>query len=265
MQLIEETHTEAGDPDIDEVGEFVATLFATPAGRLTACRDWTAHELVAHLAAGAAEEADLIEAHLAGAPARPTRPHEAREQPYRAMPDPQLRDELVRNAARLAVSLEQLAALDPADPVHFSGRPMTAADFAMHSRSECALHRWDLVGRDDAGWAMLGQPALTEHAFTVLTSMSTLPETPANRIARQRARADARLVLRSAPHDDVVVTLSAGVVSLARQPIDATQPDVELEPAARLLLLWGRREPSARINVHARDAGRRVLEMLLAG
>ena len=38
---------------------------------------------------------------------------------------------------------------------------MTAADFAMHSRSECALHRWDLVGRDDVGWAMLGTPALT--------------------------------------------------------------------------------------------------------
>ena len=180
------------------------------------------------------------------------------------MPDAQLRDELVTNAARLAVALERLAGADRAGPVLFTGRPMTAADFTMHSRSECSLHRWDLVGRDDVGWAMLGQPALTRHALTVLTSMSTLPETPANRIARQPARADARVVIRSAPHADLIVTLSAGAVSLAQQPIDATPPDVELEPAARLLLLWGRREPSAPIDVHAGDGGR-VLEMLLAG
>ena len=264
MQLTEETQTEPGTPEIDEVGEFVATLFATPASRLTACRGWTAHELVAHLAAGAAEEADLIEAHLAGAPGHATRLHEAREQPYRSMPDPQLRDELVTHAARLEVALEQLAAVDPAGPVLFTGRPMTAADFTMHSRSECSLHRWDLVGRDDAGWAMLGQSALTEHTLTVLASMSTLPETPANRIARQPARTDPRVVIRSAPHDDLVVTLSAGAVSLAQQPIDATPADVELEPAARLLLLWGRREPSAPIDVHT-GQGSRVLEMLLAG
>ena len=50
------------DTRIDEVAEFVTTLLSTPAHRLTACRGWTAHELVAHLAAGAAEEADLIEA-----------------------------------------------------------------------------------------------------------------------------------------------------------------------------------------------------------
>jgi len=46
------------DPDehIDEVGEFITTLLSTPATRLTSCRGWTAHELVAHLAAGAAAD-----------------------------------------------------------------------------------------------------------------------------------------------------------------------------------------------------------------
>ncbi|MGO9874818.1 MAG: maleylpyruvate isomerase N-terminal domain-containing protein, partial [Acidimicrobiia bacterium] len=47
------TTTDGGD--VDEVGELITTLLATPATRLTACRGWTAHELVAHLAAGAAE------------------------------------------------------------------------------------------------------------------------------------------------------------------------------------------------------------------
>lgn len=256
------TVTAPHESTVDEVAELVSTLLATPAHRLTACRGWTAHELVAHLAAGAAEEADLIEAHLAHAPERPTRAHEAREMPYRALPDPELRDRLVANAGRLAALLDQLGTADPTDRVLFTGRPMTAADFAMHSRSECALHRWDLVGRDDVGWEMLGTPALTEHALTVLTSMSTLPEAPANRLGAKSAPGDARLVLRSAPHDDVVVTFTDGALAMTLEPIIDTPPAVELEPAARLLALWGRREPSTPVDVHADGENRRRLETL---
>ena len=162
-----ENHTPASVPDhadVDEVGELIATLFATPAHRLTACRGWTAHELVAHLAAGAAEEADLIEAYFAGE-TRPTRGFEERELPYRALADAELRDRLVSEAARLTIALDKLAAGADTGSVLFTGREMTATDFAMHSRSECSLHRWDLVGRDDIGWVMLSQPSLTKHAF----------------------------------------------------------------------------------------------------
>jgi hypothetical protein len=246
---------------IDEGGEFFTTLLATPPTRLTNCRGWTAHELTAHLAAGAAEEADLIEAHLAGAPARPTRGHEERESPYRALPDPELRDQLVANGVRLATALQHLAA-EEAPKVDFTGRPMGAADFAMHSRSECAIHRWDLVGRDDIGWRMLAQPSLTNHALTVLTSMSTLPEAPANRIPAGAQTPATRLVLRSEPHDDVIVTLEAGSVSMECVPLDASKPDVELDPSARLLLLWGRREPTAPIDLHATGAERACFEQL---
>src|ERR1700689_5031364 len=129
--------TPADHDDVDEIGEFIATLFATPATRLTACRGWTAHELVAHLAAGAAEEADIIEAYFAGGQ-RPTRTFEEREPAYRALPDVTLRDRLVEEAARLTAALEQLARRER-DLVLFTGRPMSAADFAMHSRSECTL------------------------------------------------------------------------------------------------------------------------------
>ena len=254
-----DTHT---TQPIDEVAEFVSTLFATPAHRLTACRGWTAHELVAHLAAGAAEEADLIESHLARAPERPTRTHEARELPYRALPDPELRERLVENAGRLATLLDQLGTPDPTARVLFTGRPMTAADFTMHSRSECALHRWDLVGRDDVGWAMLSTPALTEHALTVLTSMSTLPEAPTNRLGTRSSSGDTRLVLRSAPHDDVVITLADGTLAMALEPMSDTAPAAELEPAARLLALWGRRDSGAPVDVYAHGEDRRRLETL---
>jgi Mycothiol maleylpyruvate isomerase N-terminal domain len=261
-QLRESTSLDQAE-EIDEVGEFITTLFSTPPTRLTNCRGWTAHELVAHLAAGAAEEAELIEAHLVGGPPRETRAHHERELPFRALPDPELREQLVSNAGRLTLALDQLGNGDASDRVQFSGRAMSAADFAMHSRSECALHRWDLVGRDDIGWKMLGQAALTKHALSVLTSMSTLPETPANRLADRSEQSPARLVLRSEPHDDVVVSIAGGALSMTLEPIGETRADVELDPAARLLLLWGRREPSAPIDVHVQGDARPMLDALM--
>src|SRR5262249_2219726 len=47
---------------MDEATAFLDALDRTPPDAPTACADWTAHELVAHLAAGAAEMADLTEA-----------------------------------------------------------------------------------------------------------------------------------------------------------------------------------------------------------
>jgi hypothetical protein len=220
--------------------------------------------LVAHLAAGAAEEAELIEAHLAHAAERPTRSHEERELPYRALPDTDLRDQLVRHAGRLATALAQLAGTGPTERVQFTGRPMTAADFDMHSRSECSLHRWDLVGRDDVGWEMLGQPELTGHAVTVLTAMSTLPEAPANRGGGRAAGHSERFVLRSAPHEDVVVTLTDHACTMTLEPLGDAPCDIALDPAARLLLLWGRREPSAPADINADGERRALLEKLFA-
>jgi uncharacterized protein (TIGR03083 family) len=243
---------------VDEVGEFVETLVATPAHRLTACPGWTAHELVAHLAAGASEEAALIEAHLAGLPDRHTEPFESREQPYRSLPDAELRNRLFEESVRLATCVASLGD----DEVLFTGRPMTAADFAMHSRSECAVHRWDLAGRDDVGWAMLAEPALTTHAINILSTMTTLPESPGNRVARS-GPAPARVILRSTPYDDVVLSVSAASCDISQQPIDDSFADIELEAAQRLLLLWGRREPSSPIELHAEGAARQVLESLM--
>jgi Mycothiol maleylpyruvate isomerase N-terminal domain len=48
----------------------------------TACTGWTAHDIAAHLAAGAKEMADLIEEHLAGLRPRATQGYEARERPF---------------------------------------------------------------------------------------------------------------------------------------------------------------------------------------
>jgi hypothetical protein len=234
---------------IDEGKEFLATLLAASPSQLTACRGWTVHEITAHLAAGSQETADLIEDHLGGMESRATRSFEEREAPYRAMEDSILRDHLFEQVERSTQAKARLA-LEADDAVTFTGRLMNAAEFATHSRCERALHRFDIVGRDEVGWAMLGQPELTLHSIKILTEMPVLPEALANRLVAAAYRSgDFSVVLRSEPHSDVTVSLSDGVLTVRSVPVSDRPVDAHLEAAARLLALWGRREPSAAIEL----------------
>jgi hypothetical protein len=261
------------DPRIEEVSALFTALIERPSDAPTACAGWTAHELLAHLAAGAVEETALIEAHLAGATPRATRAFDERERPYRVMSDAELRDRMVELGATLTGAIDALRGRGPDEAVPFSGRSMTAADFAMHSRSECALHRWDLVGSDELSRRQLSQPQLTAHALTVLSSMSALPETPANRAAAAGADGGAALVLRSGACDDVVVRAGVGGVHVGFGGGSESGRDegrdaglvVELDPADRLLVLWGRRPPVLPV-VDVSDATegeRRLLDALV--
>jgi hypothetical protein len=246
MSGIEDT---ADGADIDEGAAFLATLLAADPSRLTACRGWTVHEITAHLAAGSQEIADLIEDHLAGVRPRDTRAFEEREAPYRAMEDSALRARLFEQVGRSTRARGQLAH-QSSDAVLFTGRMIRAAEFATHSRSERALHRWDIVGRDELGWAMLAQAELTLHSLKILTEMPVLPEALENRLREANADGgDFEVVLRSAPHDDVTVSLSGGVLDVHSEPMTDRPVDAHLDPATRLLALWGRREPSAEIRL----------------
>ncbi len=241
---------------LDEGEAFVATLLAASPSQLTACRGWTAHEVTAHLAAGSQEIADLIESHLAGAGPRPTRSFEEREAPYRAMDDAELRGRFFEQVERSKQARQRLAH-HADDAVPFTGRAMSAAEFATHSRSERAIHRWDIAGRDEIGWEMLARPDLTLHALKILTDMTVLPETLDNRLAAAGRSGDFEVRLRGEPHDDVVVSLSGGTLTVRSEPPGDGRVDARLDPAARLLALWGRREPSAAIHLEGgadRDA-----------
>jgi uncharacterized protein (TIGR03083 family) len=239
-----------------DAAAFVTTLLATSPDAPTRCAGWTAHELTAHLAAGAAEEADLIEARLAGAPSRATAAFETREAPFRVLDATALRDALFAQSLRLAAAISRLGDAT----VDFTGRPMTADEFAMHTRSECALHRWDLVGRDDIGWASLAQPALTRHAVAVLSSMHVLSESFSSRL---RGTASARAVIRSLPHDDLVIEVCAGEVTATLVTPADVPVTLECEPAQRLLALWGRCDPSSTLRRSGTGAARELADGLL--
>ena len=63
---------------------------------------------------------------------------------------------MTAQSQRALVALEALADTD--DPAfEFTGRRFTIAQLLTHTRSESALHRWDIVGDDDI--SAFGSPA----------------------------------------------------------------------------------------------------------
>ncbi|HSO96733.1 MAG TPA: maleylpyruvate isomerase N-terminal domain-containing protein [Acidimicrobiia bacterium] len=248
---------------MDEATALLTTLEATRPEAPTACTGWTAHDLTAHLAAGAKEMADLVEVALAGQPDRPTRPFTTREAPFVAMPDAVLREHLIVEALRLNAATETLAQTGSDTTVAFAGRRLTAAELDLHGRSEAALHRWDLVGDDETSRALLAQPELTTHAATVLNEM--LPdagEAPIRR-ARRAGVSATRAVLRSPDRPDVILLVDNGRArfEIAEQHDDP--PTLVTDPATRLLLLWGRRSAEATVTWCQGQGARRPIEALL--
>jgi uncharacterized protein (TIGR03083 family) len=226
-----------------EAEALLAAIGDVPPDAPTACADWRAHDLVAHLAAGAREIAELVERKLDGRPGRPTRGFEEREAPFRALDHDRLVDRLVAEGVRKLAAYEALAAHD--DPwLEFTGARLSAAQLAVHSRSEAALHRWDLVGDDDTSRRLLGQPDLAVHAARVLTAMPALAESGPALAARAAGagRPDLTVVLRTGAPPDVVIALAPGSGGVEVVP-GAPPADLALTLPAhhRTLVLWGRR------------------------
>lgn len=241
---------------MDEATAFLTTLADRGPDEPTACSGWRVRDVVAHMAAGAQEESDLIESALRGEPARPTRPFAKREAAYRGLPYGDLLAALADEGSRLAKAIDALADSDAA--VEFTGAPLTGVDFRVHSRSELALHRWDIVGDDDIGRQLLGQPVLTTHAVRVLSTMTLLQESAAARAARiPDAPDDFAFRLRSPESEDVLWLLTPAPRLEMRPPAGGV-PVVHCSMADRLLLLWGRRPSGDRIDmsgVTALEAG----------
>jgi uncharacterized protein (TIGR03083 family) len=230
---------------MDEATALLTTLTSTDPSAPTACTGWTAHHIVAHLAAGAAEMASHIEEALSGRGERATAHFADREAPFVAMDDEALRGRLLTEALRLNAATQEL--LESGTTVLFSGRRMSAADIETHGRSEAALHRWDLCGDDDVGDELLEQPDLTEHAVHVLNAM--IPgsgESPAIRAEAAGLSQSGRFEFGSPGQYDVVLVINeTGASFELASPVES--PLATSDPTTRLLALWGRRSPNRAI------------------
>jgi hypothetical protein len=247
--------------EINETQAFLEALDRLPPNALTACAGWTVHEITAHVAAGADEIARLFEAYGEGLPVPATRTFEEREPEYRAMDDPALRKRLFAASVRMGSAMQAVFSREPDAVIPFTGRPMTAATFAMHSRSECAIHRWDMVGDDELSWKLLSQPEITSHAVNVLAPMllsrgCAVSLAPAGGFAAR---------IRAAGQPDLLVRRDDSGAMLRFEPDDGS-PAIETDAAARLLFIWGRRpgDPS-RLRSGLSPQDRVRLQSLLAG
>ncbi|HEY5024512.1 MAG TPA: maleylpyruvate isomerase N-terminal domain-containing protein [Acidimicrobiales bacterium] len=249
---------------MDEATAFLSTLQNTAPTAPTACAGWTAHQLVAHLTAGAAEMAGLTEAVTSGRGEGATTDFAAREAPYVAMADDELRTRLVVEAIRLSSAIEELDTASTGLTVPFAGRRLDSGALTMHGRSEAALHRWDLAGDDDLSQELLSQPALTVHAVKVL---NTMLDASAEAVAKRAAAAGIttlRATFAAPGHPDVVL-----VVDGARARLDLgecpTPWCATADPATRLLALWGRRSGGRRVIWNAEEPAAHPLALFLWG
>ncbi len=229
---------------------------------VSACAGWTAHEVTAHLVAGAVEISRHLEPYPNGEPVPATRGFEEREAPFRAMSDPELMRRLELEEQRLRGLLGDVLAADPGAVVPWSGRTMPVAMFQPHLRSEFAVHRWDITGDDGVGDELLAQPELTAHAVRALGPM--LLASGARRDPSPDQNFDVRLRSPGAP--DIRLSVESGCAALSSVADASDAPGLELDAAARLLVLWGRRpEPRTRVRSTLAPAQLTRLHALLAG
>lgn len=250
---------------VSESQAVAATLDDVAPSAPTACAGWTVHDILAHFAAGSKETADLIEEKLAGEPARPTRAFEEREGPFRALPNDELRAAWATEVQRKTEAQAALAGLGEQATFDFTGTTMTAAQSVTHSRSEAAIHRWDIAGDDDISTELLARPELTNHAVSVLNAMPILNESPRARAANGH-RFPICIALRAPGLPDVALIADAqgnARYELMDEGSAGGDAVVCTDPAHRLLVLWGRRSSKRPLSIQADQAITKAVTSIL--
>lgn len=225
----------------------------------TACPEWTAHDLAAHLAGTYEEIARHVRAEVDGDPLKSTRGFEEREAPFRRLTPADLLAELDRLEVRTRRELRDVLAERPDASLWWTGRDMRVDAFGTHLRSECAIHRWDLCGDDDVSTRLLGRFELMKHAVTAIGAGPLC----ARGVAAGAADEPFTARVRTDGQPDLVVEVRDGKPSLTlAEP--SGEAAVSGDQAARLLLLWGRSpRPAARL--HATGDGFARVRSLFAG
>jgi uncharacterized protein (TIGR03083 family) len=226
----------------------------------TACEAWTVRDVVAHNAGNAQELARVLRAHLEGRRPPPTRALAERELPFRNLANADLLDALEREMGGLAEVLADASGADLEQLVPWTGRKMKVAWFGEHMREELILHRWDITGDDEVGTRLLNQPWLTEHS--VVAVGKPLLRRGIARLGKTR-RVSARL--RCDGRYDVIIVAGSDSAVIELGPPEGAAT-IETDPAARVLLLWGRRPADpARVMSSAGPAALGDVRRLLSG
>lgn len=171
--------TDHGRPT--EAEQILTSLDAVSPTSMTSCPGWSAHHLAAHIAGSYQEVRYHLEAFASGHPPQKTRSFEERESPLYGLPHADLLTQTEREEAAMRQVLSEVLSQTPEARLQWTGRTVDVAGFGTHTRSEDAVHRWDLVGDDETSAALLGQQELLNHAVKY-----RYPPVPARAEARCR-------------------------------------------------------------------------------
>lgn len=231
---------------------------------MSACPGWTAHEITAHLTGAAAEIIRHLQPYLQGEPVPRTQSFEVREAPFQAMDDATLRRRLELEEHKMRELIDRVLSHEPDAVIPWTGRQMVVAKFIPHLRNEFAIHRWAFAGDTDPANDLLAQPDLIEHSVGVLGQLLLR----AGRARDPNPDEDFHVRLRAQGATDVRLVVAAGEAELrmADDDSDDGEPYVELDPAARSLVIWGRRpDQRGRFTSHLPASMLARLQALLSG
>lgn len=150
-----------------------------------------------------------------GYPLTGTRGFEEREAPFKRLRPAELLRAIERGEEEMRSEVAAIVATEPDAVLTWTRRQMRIDAFLTHLRSECSIHRWDLVGDDDKSLELPGAFDLLKHA---VTAIGAGPMT-ARGVAARAAVGEARTArVRSEGQPDLVVMIGATVSPRARRP-----------------------------------------------
>lgn len=245
-----------------EIEAFLEFLQNARPEALTSCPGRTAHTMGAHVAGAFEEIARHVEAFAEGRPITRTRTFDERELPYRQMTPAALLRSCDEQEERMRVATHAVLRDKPDARMRWTGRLVQIKGFLSHMRNECALHRWDGAGDDATSYELLSRHELLEHSLEFL---GPLPLFARGRAAGAGAGAPLDARMRSDGYPDLRIRVRSGVATVALEdPVG--EPTVAGDPAARLLMLWGRKpHPIDRLTAHRPLEEVERLQLLLSG
>lgn len=245
-----------------EVEEFLNAMDSRDPEALTGCPSRTVRYVAAHIAGNYREITRHVEAYLSGNPLTRTRTFDEREPEFREQSSPELISSISTGEARMRRRMAELLERE-ADPIlQWTNRQVHASGFLKHSRSECAIHRWDIAGDDEVSEKLLSPVELLEH---IVAFLGPFPMTARGMATGAGVGRGLRARIRSQGQPDLLVVVRRG------QPhLSLVEPDgealLEGDPAARLLFLWGRRPtPFDRLKCNGTAEELSRLQWLLSG
>lgn len=246
-----------------EAEHFLAALQDLSPQALTACPEWTVHDIGAHLAGVYEEVARHVTAYAAGTPLTSTRSFEEREAPFKELSAAELLRTVDREEERMRQEIRPVISEEPDATLWWTGRWMRVDAFLSHLRNECAIHRWDMYGEDEVSLKLLGQFDLLKHAVTNIGA-KPLCGRGIGKFGTELSGLSARVRTEGLPDLRIEVTDSGPTMDLVDP---AGEPTISGDQAARLLLLWGRSPatPSTRLQSFGSNDEVLRLRRLLSG